>query len=50
MQHFDGELERLVREGVITTKTAYQYATNLANLQIQLMDVPDDEEDSLIVR
>ncbi|HXE79694.1 MAG TPA: PilT/PilU family type 4a pilus ATPase, partial [Vicinamibacterales bacterium] len=50
MQHFDGELERLVREGVITKKTAYQYATNLGNLQIQLMDVPDDEEDSLIVR
>ena len=28
MQHFDGEIERLVREGVITTSTALLYATN----------------------
>ena len=28
MQHFDGELERLAREGTISLPTAYLYATN----------------------
>jgi twitching motility protein PilT len=51
MQHFDGELERLVREGVITVKLALLYATNAGNLRVQLADVPnDDDPDSLIVR
>jgi twitching motility protein PilT len=50
MQHFDGELEKLVRAGVITTSTAYLYATNAGNLRVQLADVADDQEDSLIVR
>ena len=43
MQHFDGELEKLVRAGVITTSTAYLYATNAGNLRVQLADVSDDE-------
>jgi twitching motility protein PilT len=50
MQHFDGELEKLVRAGVITTSTAYLYATNAGNLRVQMADVADDQEDSLIVR
>ncbi|HET9830636.1 MAG TPA: PilT/PilU family type 4a pilus ATPase [Vicinamibacterales bacterium] len=50
MQHFDGELERLVRAGTITIKTALLYATNAGNLRVQIADVPDDEiTDSLIV-
>ena len=49
MQHFDGELERLVREGVITFSTAMLYATNAGNLRIQLADLADDEQ-SLIVQ
>jgi twitching motility protein PilT len=48
MQHFDGELEKLVRAGTITLKTAYTYATNPGNLRVQLADVPD--EDSIITR
>jgi twitching motility protein PilT len=48
MQHFDGELEKLVRSGAITLQTAYLYATNAGNLRVQLADVPD--EDSLITR
>ena len=47
MQDFDTELERLVREGVISLKTAYACSTNAGNLRVQLADVPD--EDSLIV-
>jgi len=50
MQHFDGELERLVRAGTITIKTALLYATNAGNLRVQIADVPDDEStDSLVV-
>ena len=50
MQHFDGELEKLVRAGTITLKTAYLYATNAGNLRIQLADVPDDEAAIQIIR
>src|SRR5215467_2872051 len=51
MQHFDGELERLVRAGVMSIRTALLYATNAGNLRVQIADVPDDENpDSLIVR
>ena len=49
MQHFDGELERLVREGVITFSTAMSYATNAGNLRISMADIADDEQ-SLIVQ
>jgi len=42
MQHFDGELEKLVRAGTISKKVAYAYATNPGNLQVQLADVPDE--------
>jgi twitching motility protein PilT len=48
MQHFDGELEKLVRAGTISLSTAYLHATNPGNLAVALADVPD--EDSLIVR
>jgi twitching motility protein PilT len=52
MQHFDGELEKLVRAGDISMKTAMLYATNAGNLRVQLADVgtSDEEEESLIVR
>ena len=48
MQHFDGELEKLVRAGTISHNTAYLHATNPGNLGVALADVAD--EDSLIVR
>ena len=49
--HFDGELEKLVRAGVITTATAYLHATNAGKLRVQLADVSDDDdEESLIIR
>jgi len=39
MQHFDGEIEKLVRAGTITVKTGMLYATNPDNLRLQLSDV-----------
>jgi twitching motility protein PilT len=52
MQHFDGELEKLVRAGDISMKTAMLYATNAGNLRVQLADVGtnEEEDESLIVR
>jgi twitching motility protein PilT len=53
MQHFDGEIEKLVRSGAIPYATGLLYATNASNLRVQLADVqPADntEEDSLIIR
>jgi twitching motility protein PilT len=49
MQHFDGELEKLVRAGEISKQTAYMYATNPGNLQVQLVDV-EEEGDVVITR
>ena len=49
MQHFDGELEKLVRAGEISKKTAMTYATNAGNLQVQMVDVPDEVEEGEIV-
>jgi twitching motility protein PilT len=50
MQHFDGEIERMVRGGEISMATALLYATNPGNLQVTLADLPSEGEDSLIVR
>jgi twitching motility protein PilT len=42
MQHFDGELEKLLRAGVISRGTALLFATNQGNLQLQIVDIPPD--------
>ena len=44
MQHFDGELEKMVRSGVIDFHTAMQYATNAGNLRLILADLPESQE------
>ena len=43
MQHFDGEIERLMRQGTIDMKTGYAYATNAGNLRLQLADLEGEE-------
>ena len=58
MQHFDGEIEKLVRAGVITVETGMLYATNAGNLSLLLADYvreveeakDDDSIESLIIR
>jgi twitching motility protein PilT len=49
MQYFDGEIERLVRQGVVSYATGLLYSTNPGNLQVLLADISEDE-DSIIVR
>jgi twitching motility protein PilT len=51
MQEFDGELEKLVLAGVITSDTALIYATNKNNLSLSLSDATRGEssaDDGLI--
>ncbi len=46
MQHFDGELERMVREGMIELETAFAYATNPGNFRLQMMDYMQSQAQS----
>ena len=39
MQHFDGEIEKLIRADLIDYDTAMTYATNPGNLRLQLADL-----------
>lgn len=48
MQHFDGEIEKLVRSGVLSFATGLRYATNAGNLRVQLADVADDEQSDIV--
>ncbi len=51
MQHFDGEIERLVRAGVISGPVGLLHATNPGNLRVMMADVAlDADEESLIIR
>lgn len=43
MQHFDGILEKMVRDGIITKATALGYATNAGNLNLSLSDYEEAE-------
>jgi twitching motility protein PilT len=38
MQHFDGELERLLRDGTIDYETAIAYSTNAGNFRLEVAD------------
>ena len=49
MQYFDGELEKLVRDGVISQKHAYLFATNPGNLRVALADIPDEEDGTVVI-
>jgi twitching motility protein PilT len=38
MQHFDGEIEKLIRAGVISLETGLAFSTNAGNLRLELAD------------
>ena len=48
MQHFDGEIEKLIRSGVIDTSTGLAYATNPGNLRLLLSDMPSPEAEKVV--
>lgn len=41
MQHFDGELERMVRAGILDMDVALSYATNAGNLRLEMADLAE---------
>jgi len=41
MEHFDGNIEKLVRAGTIELETGLAYATNQGNLRLQLADLAE---------
>jgi twitching motility protein PilT len=41
MQHFDGELERMIRSGIIDLETGLGYASNAGNLRLELADLAE---------
>ena len=43
MQHFDGEIEKLIRSGVIDMETGMTYATNAGNLRLELADLAEPQ-------
>jgi len=49
MQVFDGELERMMRDGIITMNDGLAYATNRQNLLLQLSDMGGGSIDEMLV-
>jgi twitching motility protein PilT len=46
MQHFDSELERMIRAGILDIETGLGYATNAGNLRLELADLADSPADN----
>jgi len=42
MQHFDGEIEMLIRDDIIDMETGLAFATNPGNLNLQLADLAEE--------
>ncbi|GAC1703018.1 MAG: PilT/PilU family type 4a pilus ATPase [Candidatus Acidiferrum sp.] len=43
MQHFDGEIEKLIRSGLVDFETAIGYSTNAGNLRLELADFAESQ-------
>jgi twitching motility protein PilT len=50
MQHFDGEIERLIRSGEIDLDTGMSYSTNPNNLRLQIADLFEERRASIRVK
>jgi len=48
MQHFDGEIEKLIRAGMIEFETGMAYATNAGNLRLELADFAEPRPENAI--
>src|SRR5438445_5774622 len=47
MQHFDGELDKLFRAGIIDLETCMAFATNPGNLRLELTDVIEQKAEAV---
>lgn len=43
MQHFDGEIERLIRAGTVELEVGLSYASNMGNLRLTLSDFIEEQ-------
>jgi len=43
MQHFDGEIEKLIRAGTVDFEVGLSYASNVGNLRLTLADFADEQ-------
>ena len=46
MQHFDGEIEKLIRNGIVDFETGLTYSTNAGNLRLELADYVDNPKNT----
>ena len=46
MQHFDGEIDKLIRAGIVDFSTGLSFATNAGNLRLEMADYTEGGEDS----
>jgi twitching motility protein PilT len=46
MQHFDGEIEKLIRSGIVDFETGLTYSTNAGNLRLELADYLENPRSS----
>ncbi len=44
MQHFDGEIDRLVRAGIVEFEAALPYSTNPGNLRLEMADYLEERQ------
>jgi len=42
MQHFDGEIDKLIREGIVDFETGISYSSNAGNLRLEMADYLDE--------
>src|SRR5713226_4741814 len=42
MQHFDGEIDKLIRAGIVDYETGLTYSTNAGNLRLEMADFLDE--------
>jgi twitching motility protein PilT len=46
MQHFDGEIEKLIRDGIVDFETGMTYSTNAGNLRLEMADYSEDQRNN----
>jgi len=46
MQHFDGEIEKLIRAGIVDFETGLSYSTNTGNLRLEMADFLEERQNN----
>jgi twitching motility protein PilT len=46
MQHFDGEIEKLIRAGIVDFDIAMSFATNAGNLRLEMADYQEENKNA----